>query len=771
MRLRKITLEGFQSYREHEDVDLQGLSLTAIHGKNHAGKSTLISNALDFALYGRSRSDTIGDVISRGAPRVSVSVEFDLGDSTYRVTRSRTAKGSPEAILEVSDEREENGWRALTEKNPLSTDPVILELLGMNAQTAGMTWMIRQNDYGAFCDLAPAQRRNVLADAFGLSKFADLAKRAETAKKGVNTQLDRATYDLENTRSRIEALHNDGPFPDVADDEIETQAKEAEDRADTLAAQLASLGDNTEVKERHQAAQEALTFFLKAHEREVAQYKTQRSQMEQYLLAATQRAATTREAVNEATTASWSVEEHQEDLQDAKDAVNTARGQVQTAQQAVTEAETALEAARAEEPELSGQVGSAMGRAESAKAQAQEIHRVIESLKESVNRGEGVCLACQRPMSNEEARQQAEDQERKSQALKEEHDAALAEAERIRGTLHEVRARVTAARNTVGEARNTLAQAQQAEAQAQRAVDNAQRTLDATQALAATLPERKSAASEAADALAEAQASAERFGDEPALDEKRHASLTVALEKARNDLEATQGGEQRRVEITQERAGVRDRARRLWQEQQRRAQVSTELASLQEPLKKAEAQVAELTQKAETYGVLMEAFKPSGIPFMILSGVIEELNEEANEVISELGDDGLAVHITTASENRNGGTAEKVMVYAITSDGQANYSALSGSEQTRVALAIRLGLAQCIARRSGTPIETIVADECWGMFDDAGKRALMNVFIRLSERFSVFSVSHIPDVTDAFPDTIEVDMSTGTSRATVRTGR
>ncbi|XP_068917841.1 tropomyosin-like [Tenebrio molitor] len=469
----------------------------------------------------------------------------------------------------------------------------------------------------------------------------------------------------------------------------------------------------------------------------------------------------------------------------------------------------------------------------------------------AVDSGQGVCIGCQRPLSDDEAYAQIRDQQEKSDALRKAYDAAQDTAKTLTQELNSLRTRIEEARRAVGTAREAVREAQRNESQAERNVDliqhelataesvastlkdrqqaladttatlttarseeaalarevatlrtraieirnsveqaratveqshktaslahrntdALQRELNDTQALASTLEERKKAATKAATALTEAQATAEKFGDEPKRDEKRHETLKAALDKATKELEATRGGEERRKQITQERASVRDRARRLWQEQQRRSQVATELTSLQAPLEKAEASVKELTEKSETYGVLMDAFKPSGIPFMILSGVIEELNEEANEIISELGDDGLSVLITTASENKNGGTAEKVMVYAVTSDGQANYSALSGSEQTRVALAIRLGLAQCIARRTGTPIQTIVADECWGMFDDEGKRALMNVFIRLSERFSVFSVSHIPDVTDAFPDAIEVDMSTGTSRATVRAGR
>lgn len=931
MRLRKIALEGFQSYRDREEVDLQDLSLTAIYGKNHAGKSTLISDALDFALYGRSRTGSISDVISRGAPRVSVSVEFDLGDTTYRITRSRTAKGTPEVYLEVSDPQAESGWRATDEKNPLGTDVEILGLLGMNAQTAGLTWMIRQNDYGAFCKLLPSKRRDALAEAFDLSKFTDLAKKAEVAKRKVDTQLDRAQYDMANTQSRIDSLKNDGPFPEVADDQVETQAKESEERADALAGQLASLGDNAEVKERHKHAQEALNYFLSAHEREVNQHKTQRAQMEQYLLSATQQAANTKKAVEEATVAVWSVDEctealdeanksakkteedaqraqasltdaeaayeeirshgvgkegarakaeaqadsaqarvtqdqaaveeateaaskveaHTESLRTAQQAASAANKDAEKAQQALKEAESEQEKAQSSESDLTARIAQAKAEADAAWAQVTQIQTVTETLQQSVDSGQGVCVGCQRPLGDDEAYAQIRDQQEKSDALRQTYDTArdtgkalAQELDTLRARIEDTRRAVTTAReavqeaqkresqaernidliqhelttakatastledrqraaadtaatlttaraeeaamakevaglrtraieirNSVEQARAAVEQSHKANSLAHRNVDARQRELNDTQALAGTIDERKKAASEASETLTEAQASAEKFQDEPVLDKERHEVLSTALDKAEKELEATRGGEERRKEITRERNNVRTRARELWQEQQRRTQVSADLEALKGPLQKAEKSVEELTERSESYGVLVDAFKPSGIPFMILSGVIEELNEEANEIISELGDDGLSVLITTASENKNGGTAEKVMVYAITSDGQSDYAALSGSEQTRVALAIRLGLAQCIARRTGTPIETVVADECWGMFDDEGKRALMNVFIRLSERFSVFSVSHIPDVTDSFPDAIEVDMNTGTSRATVRKSR
>jgi len=107
------------------------------------------------------------------------------------------------------------------------------------------------------------------------------------------------------------------------------------------------------------------------------------------------------------------------------------------------------------------------------------------------------------------------------------------------------------------------------------------------------------------------------------------------------------------------------------------------------------------------------------------------------------------------------------MIHVPTPEGEIDYTSLSGSERFRCALALRIALARCIARRTGTPIETIIMDEGWGSLDDEYRKAVQDVLIDLSDDFSVYTVSHIDEIKASFPTVIEVNKDTGTSRAEV----
>src|SRR5699024_6823255 len=144
MRLKSITLEGFQSYQDQETIQLDGLDLVAVIGPNGAGKTTLL-NGIEFALFGKYRGDGINTVISRGAKQASVTVEFGLNGDTYSVRRVK-ASNRHEVYINVADDEAEDGWKVLSEKNPKMADPFLADLIGMDYQTARTTWLIGQND-------------------------------------------------------------------------------------------------------------------------------------------------------------------------------------------------------------------------------------------------------------------------------------------------------------------------------------------------------------------------------------------------------------------------------------------------------------------------------------------------------------------------------------------------------------------------------------------------------------------------------------------------
>src|SRR6516225_11216301 len=102
MRPVKLRVENFASYRgQVAELDFTPLELFAISGPTGAGKSTLL-DAIIFALYGATPrlGPHPSEMISLGADRMSVVLDFQIATQRYRVTRVARRKGAGAAQLE-----------------------------------------------------------------------------------------------------------------------------------------------------------------------------------------------------------------------------------------------------------------------------------------------------------------------------------------------------------------------------------------------------------------------------------------------------------------------------------------------------------------------------------------------------------------------------------------------------------------------------------------------------------------------------------------------
>ena len=109
MRPHKLTLEGFTSFRDKVELDFSGLDLFAITGPTGAGKSSLI-DAICFALYGQVPrvGDDYKQLISHGAERLSVQLDFGVGKERYRVVRTaRPDKPSQQRLERITGDAAE----------------------------------------------------------------------------------------------------------------------------------------------------------------------------------------------------------------------------------------------------------------------------------------------------------------------------------------------------------------------------------------------------------------------------------------------------------------------------------------------------------------------------------------------------------------------------------------------------------------------------------------------------------------------------------------
>ena len=81
----------------------------------------------------------------------------------------------------------------------------------------------------------------------------------------------------------------------------------------------------------------------------------------------------------------------------------------------------------------------------------------------------------------------------------------------------------------------------------------------------------------------------------------------------------------------------------------------------------------------------------------------------------------------------------------------------SGGERYRVAVSMRLGLAQLLAHRAGSKVQTMILDEPEGLDEDGRLKLAGTILPDMAEEFSVILMfSHYDDLKDALPSQIRV---------------
>jgi exonuclease SbcC len=214
VRPLKLTIEGFTSFREKAEIDFSSLDLFAITGPTGAGKSSLI-DAIVFALYGvvPRVGDDYKQLISHGAERLSVKLEFGVGKERYRITRAirpdrkseqrleRTTRGPAEPIADRARE-----IRAEVDR-----------IVGLDYDGFTRAVVLPQGQFDAFLKGEPKERRKILVALLGLEVYERMQQlayqrsaaartEAEFIKRQLETDFAAATEEaLEGRKAELEA--------------------------------------------------------------------------------------------------------------------------------------------------------------------------------------------------------------------------------------------------------------------------------------------------------------------------------------------------------------------------------------------------------------------------------------------------------------------------------------------------------------------------------------------------------------------------------------
>jgi exonuclease SbcC len=172
-----------------------------LSGNNGNGKSALL-DALTWAMWGKARHSD-AHLLRIGANDMRVEFVFDLDGERYRVVRGWTKNkrgGTP--LLEVNIADTESGlYRPLTRSSTRESQALLNGLLRMDYETFINSAYLKQGMADLFSRQMPGQRKQILAEILGLSRYQDIADRART-----DARLSEAK--VEQLEGRIEGIEN-----------------------------------------------------------------------------------------------------------------------------------------------------------------------------------------------------------------------------------------------------------------------------------------------------------------------------------------------------------------------------------------------------------------------------------------------------------------------------------------------------------------------------------------------------------------------------------
>ena len=840
----KLSMRNFMCYRDNvPPLRFDSIHTACISGDNGNGKSALI-DAITWALWGKTRARSDDDLVHSGQTEMEVEFDFAVGQQRYRIIRKHSKpkrRGrSGQTILEFQTATTD-GFRSITGDSVTQTQQKIEDVLHMDYKTFVNSAFLRQGHADEFTIKRPVERKQVLADILGLSVYDKLEEQAKSLAKQQETeqtQLESAIEDINDELARKPAYQAEFEQAQGELSQVEKEIKEQESRLNELRkekesltnkqAQLLQLEEHIsgtkrdidqwdELAKQHHSRikgyeeliarraiiEQGYTQFTLAKElydgfdqkgRQWAVLNQRKHQLEMAIVTAQQEIlkghALTENKISE-------LEANSQKLPRLKDELHQAEVQLQQ----LSEQEETLRGKRQNMQELQSQINYL----ESSGARlTQEIVEIEEKLKLLLTQREAQCPLCERELSIDnlkliETKYTAE-RERKSESLKS-NQVELVQKETgvksLEGELSRLEARLSHDRASAQGKASIL---NKSIVEAEDAGDR----LDGERKILAEIEQRlvgKDFAAVEQESLRSLEEEIAQLDYDPQQHEQarqRLSSLQQYENPQRRLEEADRLIDQERETASRAEEAARQRRRNLEIDNQKRQDLTTELASLprligdltqaetehqalivrqkqaQEILwsvktklercseleikkKEKEKLLGQSSKQGKIYKDLAQAFGKKGVQAMLIEMAIPEIETEANKLLARMTDNRMHVKIETQRETKKGETVETLDINISDELGTRNYEMFSGGEAFRINFAIRIALSKLLARRAGAPLPTLIIDEGFGTQDSTGIEKLKEAINSIQDDFEkILVITHVEELRDAFPTRIDV---------------
>lgn len=199
---------NFLSYRgETAEFDFSTIHIAVLSGDNGAGKSSFLE-AMHWAVWGKARQSE-SDIIHIGETEMYVEFSFAVNQSRYRIHRSyrKSARGTSKLELYQAQLDTNQKWASITKGTILETQRFITEnVVGMTYDVFENSAYLRQGKADAFTRLAPAQRRDILAEILEIDVYETYRERAKVHRDRLSKDEQRLTGEMSNVEAEVASI-------------------------------------------------------------------------------------------------------------------------------------------------------------------------------------------------------------------------------------------------------------------------------------------------------------------------------------------------------------------------------------------------------------------------------------------------------------------------------------------------------------------------------------------------------------------------------------
>ena len=196
--------------------------------------------------------------------------------------------------------------------------------------------------------------------------------------------------------------------------------------------------------------------------------------------------------------------------------------------------------------------------------------------------------------------------------------------------------------------------------------------------------------------------------------------------------------------------------------------LTEKISSYEESIKEMKSHkksINSILKEIMVYEKVVKFFGKNGIQTILLDAIIDDLERESNIILSSICNEPASIILDTQRVGADGSSLIETLDLKIRKDGAIqNFKSLSGGEQFRISLSLRIALSEVAGKHGGTDLEFLLLDEINSPLDRHGVDSLfVNIINSLSEKYKIMVITHDDLLKEKFDDIIDVTKINGES--------